>query len=134
LLFSLFIDRIEKWFAERLPAVGVALGEALVRALLYVDDLTLLAKSPTELQALLHGLEEFCAQYKLEVNVGKCAVVVFGQRAPRRGVDIPAQGWLYGGEALPLASEFRYLGVTFHQSKGVSACTSALSAAGLRAM
>jgi hypothetical protein len=47
-LFSLFIDRIEKWFAERLPEVGVSLREALVRVLLYADDLTLLA--PTELQ------------------------------------------------------------------------------------
>jgi hypothetical protein len=73
-------------------------------------------------------------QYKLEVNVGNCAVVVFGQRGPRQGVNVPVQGWRYAGEAIGLVSEFRYLGITPHQSKGVSACTAALGAAGLRAM
>jgi hypothetical protein len=134
LLFGLFIDRFERWLAERLPDTGVQLGAQLVRLLLYADDLTLLASSASELQALLDALHEFSTQNSLQVNVAKCAVVVFGKSAPRPGADTPAGGWTYAGEPVPLVPEFRYLGINFHQTRGVTACTSALRSAGLRAM
>jgi hypothetical protein len=101
---------------------------------LYADDLTLLASSAEDLQALLDALHEFSMLNNLEVNVGKCAVVVFGRSAPRPGQAIPEGGWVYSGQAIPLVSEFRYLGIVFHQTKGVSACVSALQSAGMRAM
>jgi hypothetical protein len=134
LLFGLFIDRFEKWLAERLPDIGVELGAQLVRVLLYADDLTLLASSAEDLQALLDALHEFSMLNSLQVNVAKCAVVVFGRSAPRPGQDIPEGGWVYSGQAIPLVSEFRYLGIVFHQTKGVSACVYALHSAGMRAM
>jgi hypothetical protein len=49
LLYGLFIDRLEKWLAERLPQCGVQLGEQLVRLLLYADDLMLFATTPQQL-------------------------------------------------------------------------------------
>lgn len=64
----------------------------------------------------------------------KCAVVVFGKSPPRLGRDTPAGGWTYAGQVVPLVAEFRYLGITFHQTQGVTACVSALKSAGLRAM
>lgn len=134
LLFGLFIDRVEKWLAERLPQVGVQLGAHLVRLLLYADDLTLLASSAADLQALLAALHEFSVLNSLEVNVAKCAVVVFGRSTPRAGHDIPPNGWSYAGRQVPVLPEFRYLGIVFHQTKGVSACVSALQSAGMRAM
>lgn len=134
LLFGLFIDRVEKWMRDRVPACGVDLGGQLLRVLLYADDLALTATSKEDLQLMLDALGEFCAAHGMEVNVGKSCVVVFGKRPPRSGVDIPTAGWLYGGVTVPLESEFRYLGVVFHQCKGVSACTAALRGAGLRAM
>lgn len=67
------------------------------------------------------------------MNVAKCAVVVFGRSAPRPGHEVPQGGWQYDGQEVPLVSEFRYLGIVFHQTKGVSACVSALKSAGLRA-
>jgi hypothetical protein len=83
---------------------------------------------------VLDALHEFSMLNSLEVNVDKCAVVVFGRSAPRPGQDIPEGGWVYSGQAIPLVSEFRYLGIVFHQTKGVSACVSALHSAGMRAM
>lgn len=67
LLFGLFVDRVEKWLAERLPQVGVQLGAHLVQLLLYADNLTRLASSPPDLQALLDVLQGFSAC--LEVNL-----------------------------------------------------------------
>lgn len=134
LLFGLFIDRVEAWLREHAPECGVALQGQLLRVLLYADDLTLLASSPEELQSLLDALQAFCAANSLHVNVDKSAVVVFGRRKPRRGVEIPTRGWALDGQRLPVVPEFRYLGITFHQTSGVSACVPALSAAAMRAM
>ena len=83
---------------------------------------------------MLDALHEFSVSDSLEVNVAKCAVVVFGRSAPRPGREVPQGGWKYDGQEVPLLSEFRYLGIVFHQTKGVSACVSALQSAGLRAM
>jgi hypothetical protein len=43
-------------------------------------------------------------------------------------------GWLGPSGSLCNAAEFRYLGITFHQTKGVSASIAALRSAGLKAM
>jgi hypothetical protein len=112
----------------------VNLGANLIRVLLYADDLTLLAATPAQLQSLLDALQDFCAHYQLQVNVGKCAVVVFGCTIPVEGRHVPVGGWQYGGQQLPLLAEFRHLGITFHQTKGVSASIAALRSAGLKAM
>jgi len=133
LLFGLFIDRVEQWLRDRVPDAGVSIGQHLIQLLLYADDLTLLAESPGHLQSLLDALQAFCSEYGFEVNVPKCAVVVFGRRAPPAAA-VPAGVWLYSGQQVPPLTEFRYLGIVFHQTKGVSACVSALKSAGLRAM
>jgi hypothetical protein len=91
------------------------MGE-LLRVLLHADDLTLLASSPADLQALLDALQEFCVANSLHVNVAKSAVVVFGKRKPRLNHEIPHTGWLLAGAQLPVVAEFRCLGITFHQT------------------
>jgi hypothetical protein len=134
LLFGLFIDRLEQWLSERVGDLGVQLGSDLLRLLLYADDLTLLASSAHDLQKLLECLQEFCDQYQMHVNVAKCAVVVFGRKAPAPARDFPQGGWTYDGQQVPRVQKFRYLGIEFHETQGVSACAKALRLAGLRAM
>lgn len=135
LLFGLFIDRVEAWLRDKAPQCGVELGGELLRVLLYADDLTLVAASPEDLQELLDALQEFCVANSLHVNVDKSAVVVFGQRKPGLvGKHIPRAGWVLDGDRLPVVPEFRYLGITFHETSGVSACVPALSAAAMPAM
>jgi hypothetical protein len=133
LLFGLFIDKLEQWMSDRLGDLGIELGGEKLRLLLYADDLTLLATSAEDLQMLLDCLQGFCDHYRMHVNVAKCAVVVFGKRRPTGG-DLPQGGWLYAGQQVPRVAEFRYLGIVFHETKGVSACVEALRLAGLRAM
>lgn len=97
LLFWLVIGRVERWLQERVPISGVQLGQQLLRALLYADDVTLMAELPEQWQALLDALRAFCDQYSLQVNVAKCAVVEFGRTAPTVGRGIPQGGWTYAG-------------------------------------
>jgi hypothetical protein len=129
LLFGIFIDRIERWVADRCASCGTKMGTRLVRLLLYADDLVLLADCPSKLQQLLTALEDFCAEYDMQVNVGKTEIVVFG-RQRYDGHEV----WQYGGQQVPVTHQFKYLGVVFDYAKGVSVSMQALATAGSRAM
>ena len=129
LLFGIFIDRVEQWLSDRCGACGTALGNRMVRLLLYADDLVLLAETSHKLQQLLDALQSFCSEYDMQVNVGKTEIVVFGKRK-----YTGAAVWQYQGQQVPVSDQFKYLGVQFHATRGVSACTEALAAAGSRAM
>eukprot|EP00775_Hariotina_reticulata_P007378 gene7378-biopygen9172 len=130
LLFGLFIDQLEHWLAVHVPAAGVQLGPTLLQLLLYADDLALVASSPAALQQLLDSLAGFCQQYAMEVNVRKTEVVEF--RRPRtRPTDWQ---WTFAGHVLPVSQQFRYLGVVFHATKGMTAAVDVLRDAALRAM
>ncbi len=130
LLFGIFFDRIEKWFEQHARSCGVELAGQLVRMLLYADDLALVAQSAAHLQLMLKALQSFCAEYDMEVNVQKSEIVVFG----RSRFKPSPEGWQYNGHTIPVSSEFRYLGIVFHETKGVSVCIDALCTAGRRAM
>jgi hypothetical protein len=107
LLFGLFIDRLEGHLAQQCAAYGVQLAQgSLLRALLYADDLVLLAQDREGLQALLDSLHVFAEVNHLTVNRAKSAVVVFNERNPGGAFE-------YGGEDLAVQDEYVYLGVTF---------------------
>jgi len=109
-IWPVAIDRVERCLQDRAGDCGVPLGPKLVRLLLYADYLTLLASTPQQLQTLLDCLRGFCGDYCLEVNVPKCAVVVFGQRAVSLTgpADLLApDGWLFAGQPVPLVIEFQ---------------------------
>ena len=119
LLFGLFIDRIEKVYANILPEVGIQMGCMLVQVLLYADDLVLLAESPAQLQSMLDLLQNFCACNSLTVNVKKSEVVVFNKQHHK-----PEEGevhFVYMGQPLVVSPHFIYLGFDF-DSKGLGSC------------
>lgn len=131
LLFGLFIDEFESWLSGRLPAAGVQMGTKLVQMLLYADDMALLARSPGELQQMLDLLAEFSDAKHMVVSVPKTEVVVFRKPASR---PQPNWQWTYKGERVQQSAEFRYLGIIFHETRGVSAAISSLATAARRAM
>jgi len=117
LLFGLFIDRIEKTFANFLPEGGVQMGCLLVQVLLYADDLVLLAETPAELQRLLDLLDKFCVCNSLTVNVKKSEAVIFNPKHHSGEVQ-----WLFRGQPLVISPDFVYLGLLFDGEKGLGKC------------
>eukprot|EP00775_Hariotina_reticulata_P012453 gene12453-biopygen14342 len=117
------------WHAPMQPKLRNQ-GPTLLQLLLNADDLALVASSPAALQQLLDSLPGFCQQYAMEVNVRKTEVVEF--RRPRtRPTDWQ---WTFAGHVLPVSQQFRYLGVVFHATKGMTAAVDVLRDAALRAM
>jgi hypothetical protein len=131
LLFDFFIDEFEQWLHNQLPGAGVPLGPRLLQMLLYADHLVLLASSPQQLQQQLDRLHQFCIEKGMEVNIAKTEVVVFRHSKSLDGGE--AWRWQYDGQPIIRASEFKYLGVVFHETEGVSVAITSLATAARRA-
>jgi hypothetical protein len=92
--------------------------------------MVLLGESQSSVQELLDLLHEFCVARGLEVNVSKTEVVVFHKPQVR----LPNWQWHYNGTPIPRKSEFRYLGVVFHETDGISCAIQPLATAARRAL
>ena len=66
----------------------------------------------------------------MEVNLAKTEIVVF--RHPGRP-SLPDWQWVYNGTAIQVSTEFKYLGIVFHETQGVMAAVDTLAAAARRA-
>ena len=121
-LFSLYIDDFE----QRILAAALrgeqldlpSMGGRLVPPLLYADDMALLATSAAGLQAQLRLLEAYCQEWGLTVNVTKTKIVLLagGSSATEAMAQAERARIRYQGSPVPVASEFKYLGVVFHCS------------------
>ena len=48
--------------------------------ILYADDNVVFAESRAELQAAMHGMLHYCIMWKLDINVQKTKVVIYGSK------------------------------------------------------
>ena len=76
-LFTLFIDDLKEYLD---PKNGVTLGDAIIYYLLFADDLILMSETSAGLQSLIDGLEQFCKQWQVEVNLIKTKYMVFHKK------------------------------------------------------
>lgn len=89
----------------------MSVGEDLLQLLLFADDIVLFADSAEELQRMLEMLEEYCKQWRFEINVGKSKVMVVG------GGEEEGE-WRYGGKEMGRVSEYKYVGVMVSEDGG----------------
>ena len=132
LLFGLYIDRVAPLITAADPTAP-ALAGLTVALLLYADDLTLLSTTPDGLQRQLDALHSFCLSSQLDVNLAatKTEVVVFNPPPPSRSTNTT---WHLGGSPITPSTSYRYLGITFHATKGITTAPTHLHAAGERAL
>ena len=101
-------------FLEDLPAYlniekGVSIGGIHIAYLLYADDLVLMSESPTGLQNLIHGLENFCTQWHMVVNLTKTKILVFNERF----VCGDNRYFTFNKNKVPTSNTYNYLGIIF---------------------
>ncbi|MCO5575025.1 hypothetical protein L7F22_028822 [Adiantum nelumboides] len=75
-LFGLYIDEIVDFIQHR-GGDGLEMGGTTVHIHLYADDIVLISESAEGLRQHLLGLDDFCAQEGLSVNLGKTKVLIF---------------------------------------------------------
>ena len=133
LLFGLFIELLHDMIKLKLPGAGPVLGSLRVPDIMYADDVTLISSDPVEVQQLLDVLSVFCRIFDMEVNLAphKTCVVVF--RRPRARVPSGFR-LVYRGCEVARQPQYNYLGVAFHETRGLAGAADALAAAGSKAM
>ena len=77
LLLTLFISGLETELAKN--KMGTTLWNRPIDLLMYADDIVLMSSSEEGLRKHLRSLEEFCKEWKLEVNIDKTKVCAFGK-------------------------------------------------------
>ena len=76
-LFNCFLDDLSEYLDK---SKGIEIGTIAICHLLFADNLILASEIPSGLQKLIHGLEEFCKQWHMEVNLSKTSVSVFKKK------------------------------------------------------
>jgi sorting nexin-29 len=133
LLFGLFIELLHYMFRHKLPGAGPVLSGLHVPDVMYADDVGLLSFEQGELQELVDVLSVFCHLFGMEVNLAphKTCAVCFRQR----GMKVPAGFRLvYRGREIARQSEYVYLGVRVHETRGLLGASDALAVSGSKAM
>ena len=117
LLFALYLNILE-FFLRSHQSSGINLELATqdiyldlqMFVLLYADDTVLIAESPEELQNSLHIFSEYCKEWKLNINISKTKVLVFGARRTHN------LHFTLTDSAIEIVDCYKYLGVYFSQS------------------
>ena len=136
LLFGLYIDRVAPLIQAADPTAP-ALAALAIALLLYADDLTLLSTTPAGLQKQLDALHAFCLSSQLDVNLAKTEIVIFNPpRSPTPDTADPHSPatWYFGDSPVTVSDSYRYLGITFHNTRGLTMAPTHLHAAGQRAL
>jgi hypothetical protein len=111
LLFDIFLDGLI--LALKRTRIGLNLlgdRDDLLCVLCFADDIVLLAESASDLQVLLKTLNEYLGRWRLNVNMEKTKVVVFGARGVTDHVI------MLGNETVQQETAYRYLGIWFDQA------------------
>ncbi len=112
-LFDVFVDELVSMLKRR--KLGLAFGHSdagirrKVTALMYADDVLLMADSATELQDMVDVVHEFCNKWRIEVNCKKSQVMVV---IPVGDLP-PTHVWKFGDTTLDVVHEYKYLGIMF---------------------
>lgn len=107
-LFSIFLNDIENEFVMS-GIEGMDIGMLNMFLLLYADDMTIIAKSETDLQQGLDLLYNYCKRWRLIVNIEKSKVMVF-----RKGGTLSRNmEFRYDGQIIEISKKITYLGITF---------------------
>ena len=116
-LFALFLNDLEHYLRKR-HNNGVLINfdsedfyiffKLIV--LLYADDTIIVAEDAESLQKCLDDFATYCNEWKLNINVDKSKVVVFGSRNNK------AFNFKLGAHTLEIVDNYKYLGVYFAKS------------------
>ena len=129
LLFGLYIDKIEQLLRDAKDDIDAPmLLQCVVAILLFADDIALFSYTHHGLQSQLNILQSFCDKRGLTVNVKKTKVVVF------EGKQSQSPTFTYAGAEIEQVEEFKYLGICFHATRGLSCAIEYLCNSARKAM
>jgi hypothetical protein len=113
-LFAIFINDLANEIKQ--SDIGVKLNTeqdigVLVNVLLYADDIVLIAGTEDELQSLIFIVENWCKQWRLELNLTKTNIMHVRQKHKNQ-----SRFWfIFDQKSVPYCTNYKYLGTTINQ-------------------
>ena len=101
-LFNVFVNDLTTRLKDR--GVGLFLRKKVFHSLMYADDIVLLAESAEDLQEMINVVEEFCREWRMDMNMVKGEGMVI---AESENVYVLQ----YQGRPLPQVNSFKYLDI-----------------------
>lgn len=105
LLFAIFIDDLVDAL-EKVGCRGLQLGYVIIRAILYADDVAILAETEEDMDRYLKALYDYASSNGLKINVGKTKAMVFAKSPVAN-----APSFQLNGENVEIVQTFKYLGL-----------------------
>src|ERR1700753_4244443 len=105
ILFAVFIDELVKEL--RATNLGVRLGDKQLQALLFADDVVIMAATPEELQQLIDVVARYLRKWRLQENLKKSQVMVVA--AAKGGAPAQKYEWRFGGKQIEQTEHYKYL-------------------------
>ena len=107
ILFSLYINSL----LDKLRGAEARCKDLLILALLYADDMVVLAEDKEMLRRAVAKLGEWCAEWSVKVNVEKCGIM----HMMKKGVKRSEQKFVMNGEVVQNVVEYKYLGCIINE-------------------
>ena len=87
-LFNLFInDLVSELEKDRVGVSIPGMKNTNIGALLFADDLVMIADSEEKLRTMVGRLEEWCQKWEMKVNTNKCGVMEIGKKTSSSEYD-----------------------------------------------
>ena len=108
-LFKIFINDFPNYLSECKDPVNI--NNNVLQCLMYADDIVLFSTSLEGLQQRLNGLDQFCKEWCLDLNVSKTKILIFN-----KGGKLIKNTLYFDKDCLECVQHYRYLGVYFSAS------------------
>ncbi|KAK2709778.1 hypothetical protein QYM36_013447, partial [Artemia franciscana] len=108
-LFGILVNDIVE-FLEKRWAPTVELGNRMISAVLFADDMALEAKTARELQILIDLMAEYLESKKLRLNLGTMEIMIFNKGGRRNLVE--NEKFRFKGQEIKVVEKAKYLGFT----------------------
>ena len=96
---------------------------------MYADDTVLMSEAPEDLQTQLNIFHEYCAIWKLKVNVENTKIICFGSgRVPNN------LNFIFDNKNIEIVKQFNYLGILLNRTENFNLAIKAQADKGTRAM
>ncbi len=129
-LFKIFINDLVDRIKDTENTHPVEIGEYIINALLYADDIVLLSTTKEGLQNTINVLKQYSDTWQLEVNLNKTKVLTFNEKRS----NLANQSFYYGTQTIEQVEKYTYLGIEVTANGTFKQAMDTLQSKGLKGM
>ena len=106
------MDDIKSSFIDNTKPKPVGLGVHTFNHLLYAEYLVILSESPTGLQHFINALDNYCENWRHNINIKKTKAMILSKTERKAKTDSNAYLFDLNDNRLELVKEYKYIGLT----------------------